>query len=162
MKNARCFSDVVKPKRLIVGASVLAVLVVLGACITTKPVVFDESIPPEETADIFFMFLKPTSYNGIALKKWRQTITNQRIPQGEAVFVVDIDHPYVSGRDFVFAFNFEGGKEYYIIYVESDDVYGVNVYNSHPAFSGYPANPKDTLIAFVPFVNQPDTVTTSY
>jgi hypothetical protein len=47
------------------------------------------------------------------------------------------------------------------MYAQSGDEYGVRIYNTHPTFFGYPANPKETFIAFVPFANQPDTVTTT-
>jgi hypothetical protein len=161
--------DGVKPKRLIAGACALALMAALGSCLITKPMVFDEAIPPEETASLFFVDLQPTSYNGIPLKKRSnpliKQITNQYIPQGEAVFVVDIESVRTKGKDFVFSFNFEGGKEYYVEYEQSGDEYGVYIYNSHPLFffeNPFPANAKDTFIAFVPFTNQPDTVTTTY
>jgi hypothetical protein len=156
MKNVPCFLDVVTPKRLITGVCALALMAALGSCIT-NPVVFDEAIPPEETASLFFVYLQPTSYNGIAVDKKKWIWTN--IPQGDAVFVVDIESGYTSGKDFVFSFNFEGGKEYCLIYTQSDDEYGVNIYDSGRPVLTFP--PENKLITFVPFTNQPDTITTT-
>jgi hypothetical protein len=158
MRTVRYFSDAVKPKRLITGAGALAILVVLGACIS-DPVVFDESFAPEETARLYFVYLNPTSYNGIEVNKRKWVRPN--IPQGDALFVVDINSPDTRGKDFGFAFNFEGDKDYCIIFaVSDDDLYGVNIYNTPPSFGRWPS--PDTLIAFIPFLNQPDTITTTY
>jgi hypothetical protein len=162
MKKFRTFFGLTPLKRVILGAAVLAVLAVLGSCIGTgDPVVFDDALPPEETAKINFFDLLPTSYNGIPVdkKKWRQA----NIPQGEALFVVDINTGYTTGKDFAFSFTFEGGKEYLLIYGtddDDDDLYGVFVYNSPWPVLVMPS--RDKIIAFVPFLNQPDSVTTSY
>lgn len=129
-----------------------AVLAALGSCIT-EPVVFDESIPLEKTATVAFVMLAPTVYNGIPVdKKWLWA----RIPQGEASFVVDIVGAKVSGSGFILSYNFEGGKEYCLYFATDGDLYGADVYNTPPPKIGWPS--KNTLIGFLPFDNQPDTI----
>jgi hypothetical protein len=157
MEKRRMFFGLMPLKRLMQGAAVLAAFAVLGSCVT-KPVIFDESIPPEETASLVFVQLLPTSYNGITVDKMKWIWTH--IPAGPAVFVCDINAYNVTGKDFIFVYTFEGGKDYCLYYDHDGENYGVNVYNSLPPKVGWP--PKDTLIAFVPFENQPDTITTTY
>jgi hypothetical protein len=156
MKNGKNFFGLTALKCV----GIFAVLATLGACVT-EPVVFDESIPPEETATVNFAFLQPTAYNGIPVdkKKWVRT----KIPQGETSFVVDIYGPdresgvVVRGSGFIINYNFEGGKEYSLYFAQKGDLYGADVYNAPLPKINWP--PEDALIGFVPFENQPDTIT---
>jgi hypothetical protein len=152
MKNGKNFLGLTALK----CAGIFAALAVLGSCVT-EPVVFDETIPPEETATVFFAFLQPTAYNGIPVdkKKWVRT----KIPQGEASFVVDVYGP-VRGSGFIINYTFEGGKEYCLYFAQKDDLFGVDVYNAPLPKVNWP--PRETLIGFVPFENQPDTITYTY
>jgi hypothetical protein len=165
--------------------SLLAVMV-LGGCASAKPLVWDEALPESEMASVYWYWgILPTSYNGVAIKpgEYKGKFYNPwqmhsvQIPAGDAEVVMDVSWigGYVSwsGKDFIFKYNFEAGKQYVIAFsltadfkkLEKDETneWGVGVYEQAPpkVLSSLGMGTQN-LIEFVPFVNQPTEVTTTY
>jgi hypothetical protein len=106
---------------------------------TVKPLVFDESVPPEQSATIFFYYgVEVTSYNGITIptkksindlgieSEWRQVV----LPAGEMELVMDVTAsttPYrtryiYSYRNVALTYTFEPGEEYIVSFGRIDDI----------------------------------------
>jgi hypothetical protein len=132
-------------KTLAVIASAL-VLALASSCATK---IWDEAYPPEKSATIFFYQITPKSYNGIGVEKWHSVV----IPAGEAIIGgnVWIRHAGVDflAADMEFVLHLEAEKEYSVIGVAKDGQWGVNLYESKNLKT-------ETLVAFIPFTNQPD------
>jgi hypothetical protein len=125
----------------------ILVLALASSCVTTK--VWDEAYPPEESAAVWFYQITVKSYNGIGVNKWASVV----IPAGEANIGGDvfIDHAGVRFlcRDMEFTCFLEAGKEYSVLGVTKDGLWGVNLYESKKI-------KPETHREFIPFNNQPD------
>jgi hypothetical protein len=139
----------------------IALFAFLALGSASKGFVMDESLPPEESAKIWFWCFVPKNYNGIDLPEKTYVAT---IPAGEATFAGDIawssqgynvTYTY-NEKDVVFSYNFEGGKEYtaavYQDQVEGmrDLVWGIGIFRELKTWIG-DRPPKDRLIEFIPF-----------
>jgi hypothetical protein len=164
-----------KNRFFILGA--FCVLLAFASC-TGTPVVFDDRVPLEQSARIYFYpGVEITSFNRTPVptkgyifgelgyySSWRTAI----LPAGEMVFICSIEHvEYGSSfgrpvnRVFVeenqtFRYTFPPG-EYYIIYTPrggaDENLRGVNIFRGRS--SGFIAGPEHKdFIAFVPFEGQ--------
>jgi hypothetical protein len=124
--------------------------------------VWDDSIPPEQSAKIAFIFFEPKSYNRIIVDKKEFRIVT--IPAGTVEFTGDIAwFGYGANvrydfdvKDAVFSCKLEGGKEYWALvsfeYSEEtkNRLWGIKLYNDEIKVRvGYPDD--DKLVAFIPF-----------
>jgi hypothetical protein len=138
-----------------IAALVILNILLAGSCVTTT--VWDDSIPPEESSKVMFVFFKPTSFNGIPIKGGILII-----PAGAVKFCGDVkwtDHGYqvtytFKSKDANFSCELEGGKEYTAWVTSQYDektkarTWGVSLYHDIKSV-GYPK--KENLIAFIPF-----------
>jgi hypothetical protein len=135
-----------------------ALMLVLAASCSTTGTVWDESVPPEQSADVWFGMGMIKSYNGITIDKKRQT--HIVIPEGEANIGLDvyITHGGVTFlmQDMEITCYLEGGKEYTILGAVKDGQWGVNLYDGMIKII-IGNNIPNTILEFIPFENQPDT-----
>lgn len=153
-------------KKITIGF-ILAVALVVSSCVGS-PVVFDESVPLEQSATIYFEGFEVNSYNGIevptrnlyppgSIKSSWNYIT---IPAGEIEFGgmashVTRDTFFYSGTDLFFKYKFEPG-EYCIYGTYFHENYmgkwGVYIYSGKAPSLGQP--PKDRLITYIPIYSK--------
>ena len=153
---------------------VICAMLALGACSSTgfRGFVWDDTIPPEQSATVFFMYYSPTSYNGISVdpKDFRAYV---RLPAGTSEFVGNIKWSgnntmgwsgnntilytnTFNKEDAVFSCNLEGGEEYMAVvtyeYNEEANVrlWGIGLYRGIKSFVG-DVPPRDRLVAFILF-----------
>jgi hypothetical protein len=116
--------------RWAVALGIVCALVALGGCATTsKPLIFDENLPAEQSSRIYFG-VQVTEYNGIpvphkkkdfshyvATSEWKYVY----LPPGEIVFVVDqsvSDGLYrYNLTDAVLRYTFEPNTDYVVNFV---------------------------------------------
>jgi hypothetical protein len=154
----------------IILLGVMCAALALGACISMgTPLVFDESVPPEESVNIYFYYgIEITSYNGIAVPSKKNSLTaavqsewrNVILPAGEIEFTLDIAATYgnstYSARNVTFVYNFEPAGD--LMYIMEFDPYGgVNkdqwrmaIYKQSPKEKLYPLK-KENVIEYLPF-----------
>jgi hypothetical protein len=120
----------------------LAIIAVLSAllgvsCATFPPrsgTVIDDTIAPEETATIYFMFFRPDSYMNNPVNRRRSRLIS--VPAGDAQFTGEIKYRARWGgvrvrfreKDARFVHEFEGGKEYWAIVDFWNGRWGLNLY----------------------------------
>ena len=135
------------------GILFVTIIAALFIACSITPKVFDDSLPEDEQATIYFSGVIPTSFNGIGLEKNTNYL---KIPGGSTEFVCNISwrsgNTIYSGEDAIFRYTFEKNMEYCAYFNIKDSLWGVDVYNAPLQKIGWP--PKNTLIGFVPFVNQ--------
>jgi hypothetical protein len=148
---------------------VIAGLVLLFfSCGTTKTgIVFDASVPVEQTVQIWIYNTGTiTAYNGTTVN-WKPKVTETiQIPAGDTLFLWDIktysgiSNNYV-GKDMSFRYNFPPGKMYLLIFdkkydeAAGRDITGIKVH-TYEIGEKYRALPKDVdahFTAFVPLLN---------
>jgi hypothetical protein len=142
---------------------IIVILPVFGAC-ASKPVIFDENLPLEQSARLFFYYgLEITTYNGISvpqkqvLLKTTSTWHDMYLPPGEMEFMLNVDWSGANIRytasNVLFNYKFEAGKNYTITFTayggSEQDKWGVRIYDSPPPNVGFPKS--ESFIAFVPF-----------
>ena len=138
----------------------LTFTVILGASCATYPpsakTVWDDSLPPEQTANIFFIFYKPTGYNNSSLGKKSNKVVS--IPAGFTKFTGDIDYSArwrgikvkFKEKDANFSCTFEGGKEYWAVVEYWNGKWGIDLFEDEiKQRLDFP--PHKTLIGFIPF-----------
>jgi mannose-1-phosphate guanylyltransferase len=157
---------------------------VLSACASQAPIIWDDTLPESDSASVYWYWgLDPTAYNGIPIEQkkalgssystWQ--MRSVKIPAGDTEMVVNVywNGGYVRwiGNDFIFSYNFEAGKQYVVAFQVSNDFaethkdeineWGVGIYEQAPpkSISSLGMN-KKSLIAFIPFDNQPTDVKT--
>lgn len=144
---------------LCVGISLMSL-----SCGSTAGTVWDDSVPPEQRAKIYFAYFEPTSYNQMPVNKKTGLVVS--FPAGNAAFQGDVNW-FVPGwvedemgthrfraKDVGFSCKLEGGKEYYIIVTNKEEknrlIWGIELYNDVIKNRvGLP--PKEKLIGFIPF-----------
>jgi hypothetical protein len=131
----------------------------LSSCFSTGTV-WDDTIPPEQSARVWFMYFVPKSYNGIDVDAKKFRIAT--LPAGNAEFSGDIawsnQGPYVTytfrSKDANFSCRFEGGEEYiaWVTYEREQGkrVWGIALYKEKIA-AKLGAPDKKNLVAFIPF-----------
>jgi hypothetical protein len=145
---------------LLLGIAVVPL--VLEAC-AGRPFIFDENLPLEESARLFFMSgVEVTEYNGIPIPHktlkgnpfsaaWRVMY----LPPGEMEFTLDLFsrrfNTIYTGENLFFKYKFDAGKTYTIDFTPwggpEESQWGIEIYDSPPK-----AMPKsEDIIAFVPF-----------
>jgi hypothetical protein len=116
----------------------LFILLFFGACASTgskystKYIAWDDSLPDEECAIIYFWGYNPTAYNGMSWKlretpKIGVAVAYIKIPAGKSTFTGDVQNFYnfnnfefhLSAKDVEFDYTFLPG-EYYHVYVKAD------------------------------------------
>jgi hypothetical protein len=126
-------------------AACFAFALFLVSCVTQT--VWDASYAEEEMSTVLFTWMKPTGYNGIPVSKWAKV----KIPAGVTLIEGDVTLSHaglmILVRGMEFSFNFEAEKEYEVIGVTQDMLWGVKVYEG--------TRKTGTEIAFIPFRNQP-------
>ena len=125
--------------------------------------VWDDSIPDEECAVIYFSGYYPTAYNMIALKAkepsgWTTFASDYRkIPAGETAFLGNIHSSYVDYRsrseikirvkDVDFTYNFLPGKYYYVYirpFAQDNKLHlALEIFDDLEKYMGYPWPKKD-------------------
>jgi hypothetical protein len=140
--------------------------VLFGACVGT-PVIYDENLPMEESARLFFMpGIEVTSYNGIPVptKKslmhgfgYKSEWQYVSLPPGEMEFVVDIYVNYggfiYTAKEAIFKYTF-GEKEYCLNFSfggDENSLWGISIYEQSPKEMKLI---KENRIDFVPFHGQ--------
>jgi len=101
---------------VLVGMSVL----LFFSCATKVGIVFDDSVPLEQTTQIYtYNIGSVTAYNGVAVG-WKQKVTMEtiQIPAGETQLVWDIKttsgNTNYTGKNMVFVYNFQPGKNMFL------------------------------------------------
>jgi hypothetical protein len=139
----------------------MLVISLFVSCATTGTV-WDDTIPPEQSAKIVFFYYEPTSYNGITInKKDFELVT---IPAGTSEFVGDVawwwyggnTRYYFDAENAGFSCTLEGGKEYWaVVGYEYDEqkkakIWGIRLFNDVIKIRiGFPD--KDKIVGFIPF-----------
>jgi len=155
------FKGTIMKKLWVLAGSVL----LFFSCSTGVGTVFDDSIPVEQTAQIYtYRVGSITAYNGITVN-WQLKISAKsiQIPAGDTLLVWDVmgDRGYTRyrGKNLEFRYNFQPQKKYYLLLNDKYDeaegtvTYGIDVYT-------YEINEKITnntgphFTEFVPFLNQ--------
>jgi len=139
------------------GILVLAGLSILlfFSCKTTAGIVFDDSVPLEQSAQIFCSIGTITGYNGIAVN-WEQGSGKiVQIPAGDTLLEWNISTRYgntnYSGKDMLLRYNFQPQKRYYFRFnPDSNGIYGVNIFTCD---IGEMPNVNSAHFEFVPFLN---------
>jgi len=149
----------------------LLICVVFFACIVCscasylEGIVWDESIPPEQSAKICFWNYWPTSYNGINLNVKRNKFYIAVFPAGEAEFSGDVfwsDNGYYvrttfQAKDAGFSCNFEAGEDYWAVveYEYNRDtkrrIWGISLYKEKIRIKVGLPDPKNRVGGFIPF-----------
>jgi len=131
-------------------AGLICIAALFASCLSDAPVVLNDSIPAEESAQIYFYpGLEITSYNGTAVKtKYkflgairRSTWRNMILPAGEMAFKASgefssMNNTYVA-PDLTFSHTFEPGV-YTILFVPG----GIEIYSDLPPKVSYPSRKK--------------------
>jgi len=146
-------------RRITLLCVICAVLVTIS-CSTTGTV-WDDTIPPEQSAKIWFYCFVTKSYNGMDVPKKFRIAT---LPAGDAEFSGDVKWSsagynvtyYFNAKDAGFSCNLEGGEEYiaWVTYERDKEsgnrVWGIALYKEKiTAKVGGPS--KKNLVAFIPF-----------
>lgn len=142
---------------------VICIILTAVSCSTTG-FVWDNTLPPEQSAKIWFLYFTPKTYNGV---DFPSKVYMTTLPAGNAEFSGDIDwyndvgniRYHFTAKDVVFSYNLEGGKEYSAVvsreHIEGaiEDVWGIGFYRDIKTFIGNKP-PKDRLVEFIPFQSQ--------
>jgi hypothetical protein len=150
---------------------VICAMLMLGACSSTgfRGFVWDDTVPPEQSATVFFWCYSPTSYNGVDVnpKDFRHYV---RLPAGTSEFVGDVKWSgntrqtvrmnllteTFEKKDTVFSCNLEGGQEYMAVVTYTYDEetkmrhWGIGLYREIKSFVG-DTPPRERLVAFILF-----------
>ena len=144
--------------------AVLALM--LGTCVGT-PIRFDENLPIEESARLFFISgIEVTSYNGMPIPTKKDALNGLgyksewqyvSLPYGEMEFTMDI---YVNYGGFIYTakgaiFKYSFGKDEYCLYFtpfggDDKEIWGIVIYNQSPRGK----LEKENRVDFVPFPGQ--------
>ena len=157
-------------KNLQITGFIIILFSVMGMAIScsTTGAVWDESTPPEQSAKIYFAYMKPTAYNGILFdpKDGKVGIGCNYIytfPAGKVDFSGDVDWEGSGGynttltfkyQNTAFTCNLAANEEYwaYVSYQPTEDrknrIWGVNLYNQEIKVT---TPKKENLIGFIPF-----------
>ena len=149
MKNTKQF--------LMIGLLVSLVI----SCTTSAGVVFDDTIPLEETAWVNTNNVgMVTAYNGIPVN-WKSTMTKAiQIPAGDTLLEFDlrltIGSTTYTGRGILFQYNYQPQKQYFFMGAREEGIVGLNVYSYNFGEKPWTLSQKEFdkhFIAFVPFLN---------
>jgi hypothetical protein len=83
-------------------------------CSCATSAVWDQSLPPEQTATLSFSGVSIKAYNGVPVH-WDPAAFGGleiKIPAGENEFLVDVNTGVFVARDVLFRQTFQGGKKY--------------------------------------------------
>jgi len=149
-------------KKFLLFSGVLVLL--LFSCSTSVGIVFDNSIPIEQSAEICTYAGIITGYNGIAVN-WKPILSNTvQIPAGNTLFEFDINAAYgntiYKGNGVLFMYNFLPNKKYFLFFtrqydeVDKKETFGLNVYTFEigEKIPGSMKKLETHLTAFVPFL----------
>jgi len=128
------------------------------SCLSTY--VWDDKLPPEQSAKVFFVHYYPKSYNGVNAKPFYLAT----LPAGAAEFCGDIQWSNrgvnttttFNQKDVNFSCNLESGKEYTAVatfeYIEETESlhWGIGLYKEIKTYVGN-TPPEERFIAFIPF-----------
>jgi hypothetical protein len=141
---------------------IVIVPLMFGACVSQ--VIFDESLPLEESVHLFFYGeLNITEYNGIPVPHKRiLNVTSSKwhdvyLHPGEMEFILDvyqkIGNFIFTAENVLFRYKFDAGKYYTLTFTRfggpDENQWGVRIYDAPPPKIGWPD--KNDFIAFVPF-----------
>jgi len=150
--------------------SILCALAMLGSCasvnsLTRDLIVFDESIPEEASARIFFFLgVEVTYFNGIPVPTGRPGIHHRvlnfqsewryvMLPAGEMEFQLSAEAVTSFVRNVYFTFTF-GPGDYYVAFTSAggdDLIPGMNIFSGLPRnLMSFPRASSGNFIAFVP------------
>ena len=147
-----------------IAAAAVCSLLILCSCGTSGPVVFDNTLPAEQSSSLFFYKgLAVTEYNGISVpvkKKFGVPVSEWQyvtLPPGEAEFTLDVKWTkgkiIHTGGDLQFKYVFEPGLDYCITFTNNggpdNDTSGVVIYQQTPPKKGMPK--EENWLAFIPF-----------
>ena len=143
----------------LIGISAFLVL----SCAGSPGTVFDDSVPVEQTAWLSANVGDITSYNGISVD-WKQSAYKLiQIPSGNATLEWNLSsapsyrfkNGTVSGKNLLFAYNFQPQKKYIFVYNQSDGNKGLNVYvyDFEEKFGGSWDAIDTHFAGFAPFLN---------
>jgi len=153
---------------------VMCAMLALGACVGAPSVVFDESVPAEESIHIYIdRGLEITAYNGIPVPTRMNILSpagiesdwhNILLPAGETEFILDMGISYgntiYTGKNITFRYTFEpsGDYLYYLRFTPrggaDHDERGIIIYKQLPKETAFKA---ENEVAFIPF-SRPRTI----
>ena len=145
---------------VLIGLSAFLIL----SCAGGPGIVFDDSIPEEETSSICASVGNITSYNGIMVE-WKKDFHRViQVPAGDTLLEWDIiyalgyrTNTYYSGKNMLFVYNFQPQKKYTFVFDIKEGQNGLNVYIQNTderidySYSGLDKH----FVTFVPFLNNP-------
>lgn len=144
--------------------AVIGILVFLiFSCKSSAGIIFDDSVPVEQTAWLSTASLGTTSigkiigYNGIAVD-WSGVTKMIQIPAGNTVLEWNIDasdyHTHYTGKNILFAYNYKPQKQYFFAVRVEDEMYGLRVYEFEMGeMFSTSSTFEERFVEFVPFLN---------
>ena len=133
-------------------------LLSLMSCRTSAGIIFDESVPVEQTAWISTANAGTiTNYNGISVEWSGQGYSSYiQIPAGDTILVWDVKstagYTTYTGKDMLFRYNFEAGKKYIFSAGRREGVSGFNLHAWNFGERETVLSDK-THVDFVPFID---------
>ena len=142
------------------GCFMFILLFISCMTMTSAKFVYDESIPIEQSSWINPMDVGTiTGYNGIPVR-WSSNSDYKgffQIPAGDTLLELDINANYGSvafkGKNILFRYTFEAGKQYLFWVIRRDGKYGLDVASTDIAEEIRFDVRKTNLVEFVPFLN---------
>jgi hypothetical protein len=146
---------------ILAGISVLLLL----SCSVLKGIIFDNSIPKEQSTEIINWIGTITGYNGITVEWNKTNLTPVQIPAGDTLLEFDLNARKFNilyfGKGWLFRYNFQPQKVYVLDFSprqeNNKDILGVNIYTFNVG-EKIPLSldkMKANFTAFVPFLNNP-------
>jgi len=156
-------------RKWFVLAGIVSVLLVFGACTSAPPLKFDENLPLEESARLYFEGLEVKEFNGIPvpiITDWQggkhSAWYNKEValPSCEMEFFLEAftstGSTYYHAKDVKFKYTFEAGKLYRLFFIPNggpdEKTWGIKIYEipSNNLNDLYRID-RINLIAFAPF-----------
>ncbi|GMO46520.1 MAG: hypothetical protein Ta2G_01740 [Termitinemataceae bacterium] len=137
-------------KKIILWVLPLFTLLFVTSC-KSAPIVWDDTIPLEQTAGVYFYSMLPTAFNGVGVK-WKP-YKMIRIPAGDAKFTVNVISDRYTINDAIFSFRFDSGTDYKIGF-GTREVAGGRLIVGASVYKGVKSPKESDFIDFIPFENK--------
>jgi len=155
-------------KIALLGAAAVCALLLLGSCVSMM--VFDETIPKEQSSVLFFYGIEVTEYNGIAVPYKKNMLGDTQsswhyvvLPAGTMEFNFDVvySEPHTDafgrhsrtnyrGEGHKLTYNFEPNFEYMVMFSIRDRIWGIDIYQWEKMPKAMVGFPEENRIAFLP------------
>ena len=144
--------------RKLVLLSILSLL--MFSCKTSVGLVYDDTVPLEETAWILPYILGTiTGYNGIQVNwKMNSGVKAVQVPAGDTLLEVNINvvigNTLYRGEGLLFRYNLKKQKQYIFRPDRQNSIYGLRVHEyDYGQKISYPYDAEEHFVGFIPFLN---------